>query len=126
VDFTDTKYGARFFDKQFPDLIKQLTRIADGLDAQKVMDELAEESAAYVPALHRQLDALAARNEAHDDEGLRDYTDREAEVAAQVGLTPAQTAFIENQDGIAEHHSSDVCQQEDETWALCWVRVPEK
>ena len=32
--FFQTGYGRRFFDAQLPDLIRQLTRIADALEAQ--------------------------------------------------------------------------------------------
>jgi hypothetical protein len=32
-EFYQTGYGKRFFDSQLPDLIKQLTRIADALEA---------------------------------------------------------------------------------------------
>lgn len=32
IPFHETVYGKRFFDKQLPDLIKALTRIADALE----------------------------------------------------------------------------------------------
>jgi len=41
-------------------------------------------------------------------------------------LTVEQVRWIENQDGICQHHSgSAVKYEDDEVWAICWVNVPD-
>lgn len=39
AQFHETEYGRRFFGKQLPDLIKQLTRIANALEKQNEKKE---------------------------------------------------------------------------------------
>jgi hypothetical protein len=43
--------------------------------------------------------------------------------AVTESTTPDEEAWLENQDGVAQHHTMEAEDQGDERWALCWIRV---